>query len=90
MEEESMTDILNIWKKMSLTSDPTDRYSLSQCALPDPELKKTTKPSGTFKAGEEKTDVLPEPKITKINGNIFCVHLYNQLKVFHLPCVGAR
>lgn len=90
MADSSMADILKIWKSMSLTSDPTERYSLQYSAEPSPDIKKSLKPSGKFKLSEEKSQVVPEPKIKKINGSMFCVHLNNQLKVYKLPTPDER
>ena len=79
-----MASRLKDWKSMSLTADPTERSFLQFAVQPDPNLKKSIKPSEDFKLSDERPEGAAEPIINRINASIFCVTLLNQLKIYRL------
>ena len=78
-----------IWKSKSLDSKPTEKYEIRK-KLKDYDGKKKTKKEDEEEPVTTGGETLPEPKITKINENTFCVHLSNLLSVFQCISDGEK
>lgn len=66
---------------------PTERYGISLKPSTEDGNKKKGKKDESV---EQKSEVLPEPKTTKIDETTFCISLNNELTVFRLMTLEEK